>query len=411
MTATTGAREWFSPVVAIALVLVSAFSLLSFLVLSAYAPELRSTSDGGAHALSTSAIGFAGIVRLLGDDGIPVVVDRGFLSKEREGGSLMVLTPEAFGDSAQVAAIDPAGPRLIVLPKWAVARDPFARAWVRKVDTLDDDLVVNSTLKSLSPTTKISRAKGTAPVALREAKAAPDFQIPSRVAAIDSLQTISGKDWLPLILDGHGKVILARLRGTRTYVLADPDLMNTHGLYDLATARAAVGILLALRANDSALRFDVTLNGFGTSPSLLRAAFEPPFLGATLCAIIAAALMAFHAVARFGAPLRAAPAFASGKQALVDNSAQLIKMLGREPRMTLRYAYTTRNMAARAVGAPKDLSGSELNALLDRLTRAGGPAPALQELCDEAAGAQSRSDMMDIAAKLYRWRQGLTHGR
>ena len=410
MMAATGARGWFNPVVAISLVLVSAFSLLSFLVLSAYAPGLRSTSDGGAHALSTSAIGFAGIIRLLGDDGVPVVVDRGFLSKEREGGSLMVLTPAAFGDSEQVAAIDPAGPRLVVLPKWNVARDPFARAWVRKVDTLNDDLVVNSALKSLSATTKLSRAEGTAPVALRISKGAR-FRIPSRVAAVDSLQTISGKDWLPLIVDGHGKSVLVQLRGTRTYVLADPDLMNTHGLYDLATARAAVGILQGLRANDSALRFDVTLNGFGTSPSLLRQAFEPPFLGATLCAIIAAALMAFHAVARFGAPLRAASAFASGKRALVDNSAQLIKMLGREPRMTLRYAYTTRNMAARAVGAPKDLSGSELNALLDRLTRAGGPTPALQELCDEAAGAQSRSDMMDIAAKLYRWRRGLTHGR
>jgi hypothetical protein len=45
------------------------------------------------------------------------------------------------------------------------------------------------------------------------------------------------------------------------------------------------------------------------------------------------------------------------------------------------------------------------------LTRAGGPTPALQELCDEAAGARSRSDMMDIATKLYRWRRGLTHGR
>jgi hypothetical protein len=411
MTASTRAREWLSPAVAISLVLVSAFSLLSFLVLSAYAPDLRSSSDGGAHALSTSAIGFAGIVRLLGDDGVPVVVDRGFLSKEREGGSLMVLTPVAFGDPSQVAAIDPAGPRLIVLPKWEAARDPFARAWVRKIDTLNAGLVVNSTLKTLSATTKISRAEGTAPVALRTSPSEKRFSLPSYVAPIDSLQTISGKDWLPIVVDGRGKALLAQLRDSRTYVLSDPDLMNTHGLYDLATARVAVGILQGLRTSDSALRFDVTLNGFGNSPSLLRQAFEPPFLGATLCAIMAAALMAFHAVTRFGAPLRTEPAFAAGKQALVDNSAQLIKMLGREPRMTLRYAYTTRNMAARAVGAPKDLSGSELNALLDRLTRAGGAVPALQELCDEAARAESRSDMMDIAAKLYRWRRGLTHGR
>ncbi len=408
---TPRAPVWLSPAVAISLVLVSAFSLLSFLVLSAYAPELRSSSDGGAHALSTSAIGFAGIVRLLGSDGVPVVVDRGFLFRDRNGGSLMVLTPVAFADPDDVAAIAPAGPRLIVLPKWVVERDPFARAWVRKIEPLNTGLIVNSTLKSLSSATKLSQGEGTAPVALHKTQAASNFDIPPRIAAVDSLQTISGKDWLPLVVDAHGNAVLARLRGTRTYVLADPDLMNTHGLFDLATARAAIGILQGLRAGDSAVRFDVTLNGFGRSPSLLRQAFAPPFLGATLCAIMAAALMAFHAIARFGAPLRATPAFAAGKQALVDNAAQLIKMLGREPRMTLRYAYTTRNMVARAVGAPKDLSGEELNALLDRLTRAGGSAPVLQELCDEAARAETRMDMMGIAAKLYRWRRGLIHGR
>jgi hypothetical protein len=159
MTAAARAQVWLSPVVAISLVLVSAFSLLAFLVLSAYAPDLRSGSDGGAHALSTSAIGFAGIVRLLGDDGIPVVVDRGFLAKGREGASLMVLTPGAFGDPSKLVAVDPDGPRLIVLPKWDVALDPMARGWVRKIDTLDAGLIVDSTVKTLSASTKLSRSR------------------------------------------------------------------------------------------------------------------------------------------------------------------------------------------------------------------------------------------------------------
>ena len=216
MTASTRAPEWLNPTVAISLVLVSAFSLLSFLVLSAYAPDLRTSSDGGAHALSTSAIGYAGIVRLLGDDGIPAAVDRGFLSSERAGGSLMVLTPVVFADPADVAAIDPAGPRLIVLPKWEVARDPLAPAWVQKVAPLYTALVVNSALKTFSPTTKLSRNDGTAPVALRATQAAARFDMPSRIAAVDFLQTITGKDWLPLVVDGHGKAVLARLRGSRT---------------------------------------------------------------------------------------------------------------------------------------------------------------------------------------------------
>jgi len=60
--------------VAIGLVVVSALSLLAFLILSAYAPELRSEKSGGNDALSKSAVGFAGLRYLLDNTGDEVEI-------------------------------------------------------------------------------------------------------------------------------------------------------------------------------------------------------------------------------------------------------------------------------------------------------------------------------------------------
>ncbi len=53
-----------SSAVAVGLVIVSVLSLIAFFALSAYTPDIRDDS-GEAHALSKSAIGFAGLRVLL----------------------------------------------------------------------------------------------------------------------------------------------------------------------------------------------------------------------------------------------------------------------------------------------------------------------------------------------------------
>ena len=49
----------------LALIAAAVFAASAFALLTAYAPDLRAARGGGAHALSRSAIGYAGIVRLL----------------------------------------------------------------------------------------------------------------------------------------------------------------------------------------------------------------------------------------------------------------------------------------------------------------------------------------------------------
>src|SRR5690606_32511523 len=76
----------------ITMVVLGALSFCAFIVLSAYAPDLRSGSDGRSHALSKSAVGFAGAAALLRARELPVVIRRG---RDREGNDgLLVVTPE-----------------------------------------------------------------------------------------------------------------------------------------------------------------------------------------------------------------------------------------------------------------------------------------------------------------------------
>ena len=199
-------------------------------------------------------------------------------------------------------------------------------------------------------------------------------------------------------------------RGHEVAVLADPDLMNTHGLKDEATAALALTAIQKLRWGPGPVSFDVTLNGFRRSRDILRSLFAPPFLGATLCAVVAAFLIGFHAFSRFGAVARPAPGFALGKAALVDNTAQLIRIMGREPRMAERYAVATRNLVLRALGLERRLEQKQIDAVLGALERRESDAK-FSEIAAEAGRVRRRSDLMRVAASLYRWRERIVHAR
>jgi hypothetical protein len=143
--------------------------------------------------------------------------------------------------------------------------------------------------------------------------------------------------------------------------------------------------------------------------------FRPPFLPVTLCFAAALALAGLQAFFRFG-PMRRAPrAIALGKEALTDNSAQLIRLAGREGHMASPYAALTQKAAARAVGAPRELSGEGLTAFLDRMGAQRGLPDSLSALTQDAArapdGASGRASLTALAGRLYRWRLEMTRER
>jgi len=405
----TAGQPWMTRGLALGLVVVSALSLLAYVVLNAFAPELRGDQTGSANVLSKSAVGFAGLQILLDASGERTLVDRGEKTASSNGYSLTILTPEAFTASKEVAqAARMSGMHLIVLPKWLVMPDPMHHGWAVKLDAIDT-AEVQSLLTDLSKTTKIARRARAQEIAL--SWSSPDLRTltsTGRPLRIDSLQTISGKDWHPLVVDEKKNILLAELNDSSIFVLADPDLLNTQGLHDPAVARLAPFLLGNLRNDAGPIAFDVTLNGFRATPDLMREAFSPPFLGATLCALLAAALLGFHAVSRFGTPERGGRTIAFGKRALADSTAGLIRMLGREPQMGIRYAFTLRNLALRYLGAPRE------TALADQwLARAQNrlEGPTFGALFTEAQAADSVPALMRAARELYRWKRGIMNER
>ncbi len=403
------APRTFSPVVVLWMVLVGVVSFGAWSVLSVYAPDLREPTDGGAHALSKSALGFVGLRELLTARGDTVIVSRG---QGRRAPGLLILTPgEGTDDKAAAVLLEGDGPVLVVLPKWLAAPDPTHPGWVQRVDLIPPAALSKGLPRSLAGGLVLARRKDARPVTLR-AESEP-FAAETRLQTdrIENLQSARGEGWSPVLVDDRGDAILLKAAEREEYVLTDPDLFDTHGLAGLKTATAAVAMLDALRPEGGAIVQDVTLNGFKRSRNPLKLAFEPPFLGMTLAALAAVLLMGGHAAVRFGPTRRGGRALALGARALADNSAGLIRLAGREPRMAPAYAALVRAQVARAVAAPRELSGEALDAFLDRIGLARGLTERSGDLTAAAASVRTRAELMQLAHRLDQWKTEISRDR
>ncbi len=397
----TGAPA-FSAGSILALVLVGIVAFAGLAVLSAYAPELRTGADGRAHALSRSAIGYAGAPILMKAMGAPVVVSR--TRPLRPTDAVVILTPEPGLAARALQAYPKGAMTLIVLPKWAAAPDPLRQGWVRKVGLMTGDAAFQDLLKSYASTSRVIHDKGRSRPTLRGVGG--DFANGADVSIgeIDRLQTISGEGWVPAVVDAQGRAVLVYSRKTPSiWVLAEPDLLNNQGLASRDTARVAWMILETARGGDRPLLFDVTLNGFTRGSGLGRLMLEPPWLAATLIGVAVAGLMGFHGLARFGQPRRKGRAFPLGARALVDNSADLVRMARKAHEFAPAYAALTNTLVVRAAGH----SGEHW---LDELARRRGVA-APDDLAAEAGKTKTRDDLLAIARKLYDWRGEMTRER
>lgn len=400
----------FSPRTMIALVLVGVFAFSGFAVLSVYAPDLKGGEDGQAHALSKSAIGFGGAVALLKLRGVPVVISRSPLTHGRPDGELRVITPPVNPAPKDISAYRSDGPLLIILPKWNVTQDPLRTGWVRKIGSLPPDMAA-APVHAQKRKIAIAQRKGYSMPRLRGVGAGPDALASADLPLdrIDQLQTLSGEGWRPVLVDERGGVVLASWGTGRTYVLSDPDLLNTQGLKGLNTARAGMAVLDALRGREG-VAFDVTLNGFSRSRNPLKLVFEPPLVGGFLCLLAAAVLTGIGAAVRFGPVAREARTFALGKRALIDNSADLVRAAHKEHELAAAYASLTEVRAARALGERE----TDPEARAERLARIESrrrPAERLATLTEAAKAARTRDETRSIGVRLFQWRSEITHER
>lgn len=364
-------------IVALAVVVIG---FLSYLLLSAYAPDFRSTSDGGAHALSPSAVGFSGAAELIRlTDGEAGLIRRNS-GLQDEG--LLVLTPAANTSAARVKEILDARENfatVVVLPKWVVERLPANPAWVRALGVLDNQV-------AMRPLEGITEA------GLSDSRPG-------------ELRSIHGKDLRTIEATEDGRPLLVQIGDTPHYILSDPDVLNNQGLKTRSGAERAMAMLGRLAVEGRATSFDLTLMGFGANPNLLKLAFNPPFLPLTLCLLFAALLAGLHGLRRFGPPAREGRKVAFGKRAIAENGAALLRLARRRHLTGGRYAALTRDAVAAASGAPAGLSGDALDKYLDRLS---GEGERFTSLATRAEDAPDTRRLLAAARALHLWRRTVT---
>jgi hypothetical protein len=375
------------------IVAIGTAAFIAMLVLGAYAPDLRSGHNGGSPALSNAATGFSGLVRLAEATGRHPLIVRS--EEELKSEDLVVITPEhGWTDLSKILDLRGSRATLIVLPKWETEPDKAKTGWVR----------VSGLLPPLDPGRMLAPAF---PVGVARARTKREPLISLHPGAADVqffaptvMQTIKNPKLKPLVTDPSGRILLGQVNDRPLYLLADPDLVNNHGMADERQAKAALAMLDFLNSTDAAsVRFDVTTNGLGRSQSPLKLAFDPPFLGVTLTIFAALLLAAIQALTRFGAPRRTERAIKFGKAALVDNSAALIRKAGREGRLGPRYADVIRQRAAALFRIPLAVSPEVLDERLESLN----PRHSFSALAASASQARSRSELLTAAISLHSW--------
>jgi hypothetical protein len=403
----------FSPTTMLALVLVSFVCVTGLALLSAMEPELRSGNDGRAHALSKSSVGYSAMVSLTRVLRHPVSLERNQLKQDSSRATL-ILTPPSSTDADQLLDYKySAGPIVLILPKWQAQKDPKKPGWVELVGNLTVD-----DLRELVPNEwrgipfDVKEAKGVRNVALRYQSfvrnQAADLG-PSK--PIKNLRTISGSNWFTIVPGPEGGAIIAKHKDRNLYIVADPDLFNNAGLAELNRARLLGHFLNDISVGERAVAFDLTLNGFQRQPSVTRLALEPPLLGATLCLLLAGILMAFQAATRFLPTRQEARTLSLGKRALADNTAALIRMGKREPRMAIPYATLIRRQVMKAMGIASNENTTALYETLDRAGTLRKSQSRYSDLVSEAGSVTTTSQLIKVAADLHQWKQEMTRER
>jgi hypothetical protein len=409
--ASESAPNLFSGRIVTILLVIALVSFGAVLVLSGWAPELRDRNRAGPHPFSTSAIGYNGFAQYLEALDYPVEISRQPRLIETRDWGLMVLTPNVYTPDEQIEKLNHTGTTLFVLPKWTGTTDPVNPQ--RQSDTrFADAPAVNDLLAQLV---------GDAGSDTEIARVAPPTRVNAPFGSVAvkpdvKLQVIRSDTIVPIIANGDD-ILLGLVPDTATYILADPDMINSFGLTRRENALFAVQMVDHLRTDvTEPIYLDATVHGFAISENLLQMMFDVPFVGATLAALASALMLGWAGLVRFGPPIREARAIALGKAALADNSAGLFSMARRETEMAPGYLALIRRRMLRELGINKSMREADATALLDRL----GPESVSGNLYSQMEGglripAANREDLMTKARNLFRWRRDIlrrsTHER
>lgn len=412
----TAAAAIFNPRTIILLVILGVFSFGAFFTLSGFSGDLKSGNNGGAHALSKSAVGYGGLLHLLKQNDNTVDVSRSYVLRDdaKYAVRIVSLTGGWFSNDLEEMVLDT--PTLIIMPKWRTRKHPKQKGWVQRLNKPNPDIInLKQLANMLEPVVEDiefmrSEEQGEKIAIFASASLGTDEDI--NFYNFERLQIIEGEGLIPIIASDIG-ILVGQIPDTEIYILSDPDFMNTTGLAQADRAEFAYSILQMIEEVTGAngYVFDLSLHGFVRSQNLIKLALTPPFLAATLCLLAMGFLIAWQAKSRFGDPARASGNLAMGKLSLIMNAAGFIKLAGREYKMAADYADLTRKIALDTLHIPSALPEKDKTKRLDTYSKYASADTDWTDLNAEKASPENANDLMRNARKLFKWRGDITHER
>lgn len=401
----------FRPLTLIILLVVGLFAFGAYISLSGFVDEMKKSDNGRSHAMSKSPNGFAGIVQLMRSQDTQVYTLRNDIPYRQE--ALTIYTLPSTNVAGGIEKIDFDVPTLIVLPKWntfsALSKKQVYRGDAYSVKDIENAII------DVDEDLFVSREVGTRKVTIR-----PDDVSKTRtyldrtrlkytIPDVTSLQTMESESLIPLLTAGNG-IILGRLESTDTYILSDPDLMNNNGIKSFATAELSLDMIDMTRFSDDEVYFDLVLHGLATRSNLVKTALTPPFLSATLCLIALGILISWRAFTRFGAPQPTQRVYALGKEALAENSADLIKMTKRQVNMAMPYSAYMLSSTADRLSMPPNTAEEELVRRFDKHSETQRTTLKFSEILNSVRSSKTTLDLETYAQNYQIWTKEITRG-
>lgn len=395
-----------------ALVTAAVVSLATAAALGIYGDELAEPESVAPDGYSRSAIGHAALVTLLRQLGFQVQLSRAGTAEKANGAVLLLAEPViAAGEADTVRTsglLRYASQMLVVLPKRWGAPDRSHPRWIGFAGpgepaaaqrVLDLVAVEGAVVRPTRPI-EASEWEGSLP--------APALEAPQLVRS-DALT--------PLLSCAEGMLVGELVDEDdegRLVVLADPDVIATHGLGRGDNAVLAVRLLERLGAPDLPVVIDETLHGHEVRPSLARELFRFPLVLATTQALVVGALLAWAALVRFGRPRPEAPPLGAGTAFLVDRSAALLRQGGHLGAAVQSYFRAARDELAARLRPPGE-AAEQPDRWLARMAAARKRSERLAAITalvvaqgDDGRTAGARA--LRAAREIHSFREEMIHG-
>ncbi len=385
---------------------------VSFLLAAYERPDLRLGHPAGPGSHSIAATGHAAWYNLLEECGPHVERFTDESVNYMDSDDVLVFLEPNARELRHERREELFGPNrvLLVLPKWRGVPDKDNPGWVDNVK-LADISVPNDILDLIARHGWVTRRTWPTEWRRNEFSFAPSGDVLVQLFSLSGAEPIIGTE------DG---ILFGRVdwSGNEIYILADPDIINNHGIVRGNNADLAVDIAYHMIGEYGYIYFDEVVRGHrtrsGRSPLSLLLRF--PFVVVTILAVLTMVLVVFAGFRRFGPPRqrRSGLGLEYGKELLLRNSARLLDQAGHQDAVLLRHIDLTLRQTGEALHAPPGLDRTALAEWLDRIAASRG-AGSCREIVEMATPRFSTrgtttEQLFEAVTALRAWQKRVLNG-